>query len=251
MKMMILHEDTRIMAAVTLRDEHAPRYGSMALHTGEEPQAIMANREALSDRTLPLSQWACAAQKHSAQACLVRDEDKGRGARSAQDAIPCDALYTRERQVLIGVFTADCVPLLLHDPCSGIIAAIHAGWPGTVKQITRHTLLRLIDEEGLDPRSTQVWIGPCIHQPSFQIRNDVIEQIRALPFDVSPYLQMQEDGSALADNVGLNVHMLQELGITKEHISICEMDTCAEKKDCFSYRRDHTAGRHFSFLYCK
>ena len=43
MKMMILHEDTRIMAAVTLRDEHAPRYGSMALHTGEDPQAIMAN----------------------------------------------------------------------------------------------------------------------------------------------------------------------------------------------------------------
>ena len=41
------------------------------------------------------------------------------------------------------------------------------------------------------------------------------------------------------------------LGITKEHISICEMDTCAEKKDCFSYRRDHTAGRHFSFLYRK
>lgn len=194
MNLLTFFEDDTIMAAMTLRDCTAPLCGSMALHTGEEAGAVMENRRRLSEETLPLSRWCCAMQTHSANAYAVTAEDAGRGALTIDDAIPaCDALYTRERGVLIGVFTADCVPLLLHDPHSGIIAAIHAGWPGTVKQITHHTVSRLIEREGLDARTVQVWIGPCIHQPSFQIREDVIAQIRALPFDTSPYLQMQAD----------------------------------------------------------
>ena len=141
--------------------------------------------------------------------------------------------------------------ITVYDPTSRSIAAIHAGWPGTVKQITHHTVSRLIEREGLDARTVQVWIGPCIHQPSFQIREDVIAQIRALPFDTSPYLQMQADGSALADNVGLNVHMLRASGIPAEHIFISEQDTCAGGEAFFSYRRDRCKGRHFSFLYKK
>lgn len=252
MNLLTFFEDDTIMAAMTLRDCTAPLCGNMALHTGEEAGAVMENRRRLSEETLPLSRWCCAMQTHSANAYAVTAEDAGRGALTIDDAIPaCDALYTRERGVLIGVFTADCVPLLLHDPHSGIIAAIHAGWPGTVKQITHHTVSRLIEREGLDARTVQVWIGPCIHQPSFQIREDVIAQIRALPFDTSPYLQMQADGIALADNVGLNVHMLRASGIPAEHIFISEQDTCAGGEAFFSYRRDRCKGRHFSFLYKK
>ena len=170
MNLLTFFEDDTIMAAMTLRDCTAPLCGSMALHTGEEAGAVMKNRRRLSEETLPLSRWCCAMQTHSANAYAVTAEDAGRGTLTIDDAIPaCDALYTRERGVLIGVFTADCVPLLLHDPHSGIIAAIHAGWPGTVKQITHHTVSRLIEREGLDARTVQVWIGPCIHQPSFQI----------------------------------------------------------------------------------
>ena len=66
-----------------------------------------------------------------------------------------------------------------------------------------------------------------------------------------PYLQMQADGIALADNVGLNVHMLRASGIPAEHIFISEQDTCAGGEAFFSYRRDRCKGRHFSFLYKK
>lgn len=131
MNLLTFFEDDTIMAAMTLRDRTAPLCGSMALHTGEEAGAVMENRRRLSEETLPLSRWCCAMQTHSANAYAVTAEDAGRGALTIDDAIPaCDALYTRERGVLIGVFTADCVPLLLHDPHSGIIAAIHADGPG-------------------------------------------------------------------------------------------------------------------------
>lgn len=252
MKLLTLCDDAQLFAACTLRDPSDPLEGSTALHTTHDQTAVMQNRQALSHHLgIPLTDWCLSAQTHSAHAYHVRHADRGRGACSMDDAIAdCDALYTEKRRLLIGVFTADCVPLLCHDPHSGIIAAIHSGWPGTVKQITHHTLRTLL-AQGLQPASTRVWIGPCIHTASFQIRQDVIDQIRALPFDTAPYLHVQADGSALCDNVGLNVHMLQEQGIPRDNIHICALDTCAERTRCFSYRRDHTTQRHLTFLYRK
>lgn len=252
MKQVIFQESHTFCTGCTLRDPSLPLEGSMALHTTTQTEMILQNRAACSKALhIPMEHWCLAQQTHSAHAQEVFETDKGKGAYSMQDAFPCcDALYTKEKQILIGVFTADCVPIILYDPSSHYIAAIHSGWPGTVKQITVHTLEQLI-KKGLHPATTRVWIGPCIHQSSFQIRQDVIDQIRALPFDTTPYLQFQADGSALCDNVGLNIHMLRSFHIPQENIWVSPMDTFIEKKDCFSYRRDHTIYRHFSYIYLK
>lgn len=251
MKLLKLYEDDTLLAAATLRDSTLPCEGSLALHSGDTPQEVMKNREALCrELGVSLTQWCLANQTHSAHCQRVTMHEGGRGAFCVQDAIQdCDALYSDD-PLLIGVFTADCVPLLLHDSSSGFIGAIHSGWPGSVKQITYHTLAKL-KQEGLCPQTTRVWIAPCIHRASFQIRQDVIDQIAALPFDTAPYLTMQADGSALCDNVGLNVHMLLAHGIQREHITISPYDTYQEEDMCFSYRRNHTTHRHFSFLYRK
>lgn len=253
MKLLTFYEDESILAACVLRDPALPCGGSLALHTNDDPTQIMSNRQMLSDQIrIPLSEWCCAKQTHSADYRCVQKEDRGNGSRSMTDVIAqCDALYTKEKGILIGVFTADCIPLLLYDPASRVSAAIHSGWPGTVRQITTHTVKHLMETQGLDPATTKVWIGPCIHQPSFQIREDVITQIQQLPFDTSPYLQFQPDGSALADNVGLNVHMLGALGIPKANITVSPYDTFADGDAFFSYRKNHTTGRHYSFIYQK
>ncbi|MEI3147658.1 MAG: laccase domain-containing protein [Merdibacter sp.] len=128
---------------MTLRDCTAPLCGSMALHTGEEAGAVMENRRRLSEETLPLSRWCCAMQTHSANAYAVTAEDAGRGALTIDDAIPaCDALYTRERGVLIGVFTADCVPLL----CTILTAA--SSPPSTPDGPGRSSGSRIIPSRG-------------------------------------------------------------------------------------------------------
>lgn len=253
MKLLPLYEDERVYAAVTLRDKTAPIQGSMALHTQEDAQAARHNRQQLARHlALPLTRWCVANQTHSARCTAVQNKDAGRGGECIETALPqCDALYTKERKLLIGVFSADCVPILLYDAYSATIAAIHAGWPGTVKQITAYTIQRLIETEQLCPSSTQVWIGPCIHQSSFAVRLDVIAQIQALPFDTAPYLSWLSNEQALADNVGLNIAMLTRAGIPLKQIYVAPYDTYADGEDFFSYRRDQTKGRHFSFLYLK
>lgn len=252
MKLQKLYEDRQLFVACTLRDPSAPLEGSLALHTSDDPLAVLHNRQQLSRQLgIPLHDWCLSAQTHSAHVYQVRDDDRGRGSTTMQDVVAdCDALYTKAHRLLIGVFTADCIPLLCYDPISDILAAIHSGWPGTVKQITCHTLDTLLSQ-GLQVESTQVWIGPCLHQSSFQIRQDVIEQIQALPFDTAPYLCFQADGSALFDNVGLNIHMLRSYGIPQENIHPCSLNTYVAGEQCFSYRRDHTTRRHFTFLYHK
>lgn len=252
MKLFPLYEDETLFAGCTLRDPTLPCEGSLALHTNDPAAAILHNRKLLSEACkIPLDAWCLANQTHSASAHEATQADRGKGAYAADSAIlSCDALYSNEDRLLIGVFTADCIPLLIYDPTSSYIGAIHSGWPGTVKQITMHTVETLI-QKGLCPSSTRVWIGPCIHQRSFQIKEDVIKQVQALPFDTAPYLQFQPDQSALCDNVGLNVKMLTALGITEENIHICVLDTYQEEQNCFSYRRNHTSYRHFSFIYKK
>ncbi len=252
MKQITLYEDETLYVGCTLRDQSLPCEGSLALHTNDPAQDIRANRRRLSEQlSLSLSNWCVANQTHSANSYEVKNDDRGKGANDCESAIAqCDALYTKEKQLLLGVFTADCIPLLFYDPTSSYCGAIHSGWPGTVQQITTRTFQQVI-QKGLCPATTKVWIAPCIHQPSFQIREDVITKIQKLPFDTAPYLQFLPDQSALCDHIGLNVEMLKALGVQESNIHRCEMDTFQEQADCFSYRRDHTSHRHFSFLYKK
>ena len=81
---------------------------------------------------------------------IVRvDEANYRDIRSAE----ADAIITRERGLAIGVETADCVPILLVDPATPAVAAVHAGWRSTVKKIVQKTVAKMQDEFGSDPQA--------------------------------------------------------------------------------------------------
>ena len=196
-----------------------------------------------------MSQFVLANQTHSNHIVKITKEDAGKGAFDTSDAIAdCDALYTRENNLLIGVFTADCVPILLYDPIEKLIGAIHSGWMGTTKQITAKAIERLIQEEGCKPQNIHAFIGASIAYHSFEVGMEVVDQIKKLPFDCSAYITYKENNKAFVDNQGLNYQMLINAGILKEHITIDKNDTFAENESFFSYRRDKACGRHLSFI---
>ena len=89
-----------------------------------------------------------------------------------------DAVITRQRGRWIGVRTADCVPILLFDPSVSAIAAIHAGWRGTVKHIVRQTLLRMNQAWGCLPQNILAMIGPSISPEAFEVGEEVAEAFR-------------------------------------------------------------------------
>lgn len=239
-----------IVAATTMRNPHKKENNNMALHCGGNHKDIIENRSALAQKLdLSLAQFVFANQTHSDHIHKVTKADAGRGALSTQDAIAdCDALYTREKNLLIGVFTADCVAILLHDPMEGIIAAIHSGWVGTTKQITTKTLNMLVEQERCDPKNIEAFISVAIAFHSFEVGMEVIEQMRQLPFDTTPYIAIKNSEKGLVDNQGLNVQMLLNAGVLPEHITVDKNDTFSLNESFFSYRRDHACGRHLSFI---
>ena len=242
-----------IVAGTTLRDISRPQDNDMALHTGHDVPLILENRRALSEALgITCDQWVFAQQTHSSHMQKVVKADMGKGAFQQVEAIAdCDALYTKEAGIAIGVFHADCVPVLLYDPSTNIICAIHSGWQGSVKEITRHCLQQLMEHEGVDPSQVKAYIGPAIALHSFEVHDDVIQKLQAMSFDTTPYIVARSNGTYYVDNKGLNVRMLMDLGVAREHIMVNPNDTFMKNEAFFSYRRDHDCGRHLSFIYRK
>lgn len=151
-----------------------------------------------------------------------------------------DALITKEKGIAIGVFTADCVPILLVDKKENIISAIHAGWKGTDLKIVSKVLEYMQKNMGSKPENILVAIGPSIGQCCFEVNNDVAEKFK--------YKTMLKDRWHV-DLVQENISQITNFGIDKDNIDTSKLCTCCEEELLFSYRRDNNAsGRLGAFI---
>lgn len=226
----------------------------MALHVCQDPKAVMENRRILEQQTLPLQHWALPWQKHTDHIRRITALDRGAGALDRRTSImDVDAVWTTDPDTLIGVFTADCVGLLVADPAIPVIACIHSGWKGTAQAITAKTMDVLIREAGLDPHRTQAWFSPSILQNSLEVGMEVIEAMEPLKeqgLDVDRFWYKSPDPDsdrAYLDNQGLNAAMLMAAGVPEENIHLSTLDT-KTSPECFSYRNEgKKTGEHFTF----
>ena len=96
-----------------------------------------------------------------------------------------DALITQVPGLWIGVYSADCVPILVADTRLKVVAAIHAGWRGTVGGITRATVERMTTDFGCRPEDLQAVIGPSISPEAFEVGEEVVMLFRQAAFPES------------------------------------------------------------------
>lgn len=242
-----------IFGATTLKDMKRPEQNNTALHVCIEPEKIMLNRQELSKELhMPLDNWCLPWQKHTANIIKVKAEDKGRGAYDKDTSIMnVDAIYTTEPEILIGVFTADCVGILLVDESTPCICCIHSGWKGTAQAITDKSVQHLISKGLINPKTTKAYFSPSILFDSLEVGLEVVEQIKALSFDTSPFIRYMPNNKAFIDNQGINVQMLINHGFDIKNIYPSQLDTKKELDSCFSYRNDKQTGEHFTFAYIK
>ncbi len=113
-----------------------------------------------------------AKQIHSAIVARVRGEACG-GIGPIGEA---DALILKDTGVLVGIRTADCVPILLADPSTGVVAAIHAGWRGTAEGIAAGAVRSLMAEWQIDPRNLRAAIGPSIGSCCYEVGPEVAQR---------------------------------------------------------------------------
>ena len=154
-----------------------------------------------------------------------------------------DALISSLDAVVVGVKTADCVPILMADPISRTIAAIHAGWKGVVAKIVTHSFNRLKE---LHPNAEPYFaIGPHILYEHFQVGSEVAELFP---------LHHQTDSSSpdryLVDLQGAISSELTNLGVPLNHIDFLNACTLSDEQNrFFSHRRTKgKCGRLFNFI---
>jgi polyphenol oxidase len=151
---------------------------NLSLSVGDDPAHVLENRRRLAT-TLGAGPegFVFARQVHGSGVRVVGEAERGSGAFSLDDAIPdTDALVTRSPGVLLAILTADCVPIVLHDPVAGVLACVHAGWRGTVARVSAAALAAM---QTLGSRPSQViaGVGPAASPARYQVGPDVHQAV--------------------------------------------------------------------------
>lgn len=238
-----------LFAATTLRNSTRKEENNMGLHVAQDKDAVIENRESVAQyMQLPLHHFVFAHQTHTNHFQLVTKADSGKGAFSMENAIAdTDALYTYETDVVLSSLTADCVPVLLYNEVTGLIAAIHSGWQGTVKEITPKILKQLIQNENNAPEDIHVILGPSLSQTKFEVDEDVYKQFQDLQYADHYSSFNTATGKYHIDNQAVVEKQCKLQGIKEENI--LKDPTCTfQSEEHFSYREDKKTGRHMSFI---
>ncbi|MDB5034565.1 MAG: Multi-copper polyphenol oxidoreductase laccase [Chlorobi bacterium] len=224
-----------VRAAMTTRGTGNPPYGfNMSLSVGDDGERVHAMRARLAERLgFAPERLASQRQVHGDTIGVVSD---GHGADES------DALITAGAGWLLAISVADCVPVLIHDPATMIVAGVHSGWRGTAKRIAAKTVGRLRDEFGSSPEDLHIYIGAAASGCCYEVGEDV-----AAAFD-ERYSRPIGNGKYLFDNKGAVLDQLLEMGVSGSRIELDPRCTICDP-GLHSYRRDGAlSGRMFGVI---
>jgi YfiH family protein len=147
-----------------------------------------------------------------------------------------DALVSNLDDVLLGVKTADCVPVLIGDKTTGAYAAIHAGWRGTGQGIVQKAVAKLKEEFGSDAKDLICAIGPAAGCDLYEVGQDVIDAFAGKFAGSEKYFTATRPGHALVDLKAANRDQLIESGVPSKSVNIAPYCTMERVDLFFSYR---------------
>jgi purine-nucleoside/S-methyl-5'-thioadenosine phosphorylase / adenosine deaminase len=159
---------------------------------------------------------------------------------SEQTARPaCDAMTSKLPGILLGIQTADCLPVLIADTKSGAMAAIHAGWRGTAGRITERTVADLMLRLGANPRDCIAALGPAACVDCYEVGTDVIDRYKnEFRYWRNLVVNFKEGDKAHLDVRAANIQQLAFCGFSEDRIHAADYCTMHQNELFFSYRRE-------------
>ena len=217
---------------------------NLGFRVGDDKNDVLKNYQLVSqDLELPFENIVAAKQIHSADIRIIGDAEKGYGIAKADEVIECDGLVTSVPNVPLCVFYADCVPILLADSDAGVIAAVHSGWRGTVKQIAGSVVDVMCKEFGASPQNIKAAIGPSIGRCCFETGGEVAEQFN------EDLVTTDANGKLKVDLWEANRRILQGKGLVDANIDIFGLCTICHSDKLYSYRtHGENTGRMGAFI---
>lgn len=215
---------------------------NLATHTGDDATRVMKHRTLLCDQLgiLP-SQLIIPTQTHSLNIAHVDSTLLALPINEQQQALNnVDAVITNLPNIYLGILTADCVPVLLYDATHQAVAAIHAGWRGTVGRIANRTLTAMSEQYGTRPEEVQVIIGPSISLQAFEVGQEVYDAFEKAGFHM-PDIAEPFNKKWHIDLWWANADQLQEMGVPFHHIYCSGLCSVEHANSYFSAR---TLGLH-------
>ncbi len=185
-------------------------------------------------------------QIHSNKVVYVSRDMCGEGYFSAPST-ECDGYVTKERGVVLGVKTADCVPILLSDEKNGVVAALHAGWRGTFGDICGAGVEAMC-QNGAEKSHIVAAIGACICKNCYEVGRDVYDAAcDSVGDDVSAFFVKKDNSDKyLLDLGGANEYLLLRAGLHSDNVEIIDVCTYEHPEHFWSHR--YTLGRRGTML---
>ncbi len=191
------------------------------------PELVENQRRAI-DAVLPGSMLVTLYQVHSAEAVIVTSPFD-------DDARPrADALVTDRPGLLLGILTADCVPVLFADTAAGIVGAAHAGWKGALGGVTDATIEEMVSL-GAERDRIVAAIGPCIARASYEVDDGFAARFAEDDPANERFFSPGKPGHQQFDLEAYVAHRIAHAGVAT--VEILGLDTYADPARFFSYRR--------------
>lgn len=220
--------------------------GNLALHVGDVPAHVIANRIRLAETAgFSFETWTCADQVHGAKVAVVDASTIGSGRDRLETALQgYDGLVTNLSGVLLTSFYADCVPLYFVDVKNQVVGLAHAGWKGTVANIVGEMVRVMNTTFGSIPEDIYAMIGPSIGSCCYEVDDIVINGINNVLNQV-----IYPPGKAHVDLKEINRQIMIRTGILPNQIEVSNHCTSCRTDLYYSYRAEKgRTGRMASWI---
>jgi YfiH family protein len=188
---------------------------NMSISVGDNPDLVVSNRSsaAYAMGEHGIKDLVVFKQVHSTTVVTLTDRPQG--------VVEADAMVTNRSDLLLGILTADCAPVLFADPDAGIVGAAHAGWKGAAGGIVNGTVLAMVGL-GADPRNIRAAIGPTISGRNYEVGPETAAQIVALDKAAAAHISLPEGktrehfdipGLLMEQLFGAGVGLVSDLGM--------------------------------------
>ena len=199
-------------------------------YCGDNPEHVKLNLGKLA-MSLPESPrlFVIPRQTHTTNVRIITDVP------TLEELQDVDAVVTHLKGFCLCVSTADCVPILLYDKVKQVVAAVHAGWRGTVGRIVEKTLEAMKSHYGTEGKDVIACIGPSISLESFEVGDEVYDAFAETGFDMDSIAKKYEKWHL--DLWEANRLQLLAQGVFPKHIEVAGICTYQQYEDFFSARR--------------
>jgi hypothetical protein len=158
-------------------------------------------------------------------------------------------MITGEADLYLAVLTADCVPLLFVAPKQKLVAAVHAGWRGTLAGIAEKTVRLLESKYDVAAADLEVALGPSIGSCCYEVKDDVAGPLMKRWGRLTTPSIVVKDGKSFVNLRRLNRDILRAAGVPGSQLYQIGPCTSCAADDFFSYRRERSdTGRQMSFI---